>query len=150
MYQFVDRPLDSVGNLTRFLVWAMRDWTKAVEQKTCPPAALNKGFAGIGALPALPDLHMAMVLLNRHSLSQLGMGAMGCPHIVEDEAVLLSLWQGYAQDQRDSAVKTLALLVKNEAVGPLGEAMNAATAKLIAAGFDPETLSGEILKAENE
>ena len=150
MYHFIDRPLDRVGNSARFLVWAMRGWARAVEQGTCPPAALSKGFTAMGALRALPDLHMTMALLNRHGLARIAMGPMGCPHIIEDEAVLLSLWREFAQGHGGRAAATLALFAREEGVAPICEAMTAATAKLITAGFDLTTLSSEIIKEENK
>lgn len=64
MYFFIDRPVESLGNSGRFLLWAMRGWVVAAESGHCPPHALRRGFARMRALSALPPFHVAMALMN--------------------------------------------------------------------------------------
>src|SRR3546814_17316622 len=63
MYAFVDRPVESLCNGGRFLLWAMRAWVSAAERGRCPPRMLHRGFAAVNAAGALPDFHIAMALL---------------------------------------------------------------------------------------
>ena len=43
MYSFVDRPVASLCNVGRFLLWAMRLWVHAAERGRCPPQMLHRG-----------------------------------------------------------------------------------------------------------
>src|SRR3546814_17580594 len=63
MYAFVDRPVESLCNGGRFLLWAMRAWVSAAERGPCPPRMLHRGFAAVNEAGALPDLNIAMALL---------------------------------------------------------------------------------------
>lgn len=68
MYAFLDRSIDELGDGSRFVLWAMRGWIYMLAQRKCPPALLAPAFARMGVLPALPDFHKSMILLNRDGL----------------------------------------------------------------------------------
>lgn len=81
MYDFIDRPVESLDNSGRFILWAMRGWVRAAAQGTCPPAALRRGFAHVNALAALPDFHVALALLNADARETLALAPIGCSRI---------------------------------------------------------------------
>jgi len=136
MYAFVDRPVESLCDGGRFLLWAMRGWTLSAARGRCPPQALHRGFAGLGAAPALPDFHVALALLASDTRTPLVLKPMACPRIGEDEAVLLGLWRAVGAGDAAGARATLALLVADTAAGPILAALTAAAARLDAAGYD--------------
>ncbi len=136
MYAFVDRPVESLCDGGRFLLWAMRGWTLAAARRCCPPQALHRGFAGIGAAAALPDFHVALALLASDARAPLVPKPMACPRIGEDEAMLLGLWRAVGAGDAAGARATLALLVADGAAGPILAALTAAAARLDAAGYD--------------
>lgn len=150
MYAFVDQPVESLSNSGRFLLWAMRGWTRAAEQKICPPRALHRGFAAMNARAALPDFHAAMALLAGDACARLHLFPMACPCIAEDEAILIALWRDAAAGRDAAMAATLSLLVAPGSAGPVANAMRAATAGLAAAGFAmPPALSPTRKHQEN-
>lgn len=148
MYGFVDRPVQNLCDSGRFLLWAMRNWTRAVEQGHCPPRAMAHSFSGMGVLAMLPDFHMAMALINRDGLERIMVAPLEYPRVMEHEAVLLSLWRDLANADFDRMRATLALLIDEDTVQPVARAMTAATAKMVAARFDFSGLTGETVKEE--
>lgn len=143
MYGFVDRPVTSLCNGGRFLLWAMRSWTQAFHRGHCPPHAIARGFGGMGALVAVQDFHIAMALLNRDGLETISVAPLEHSLIMEHEAVLLALWRDLANSDPDRMRATFALLVEEDAIAPLSRAMTLASAKLVAAGFDLGALTAE-------
>jgi hypothetical protein len=141
MYTFVDQPVECLCNGSRFLLWAMRGWAQAVERGICPPMALTRGFSGLGAMTMLPDFHIAMALLNREGREKIAVAPMNCPHIVEDEAILIGIWRDLSLGDIDRVRATLRLMVGEDAVMPVSRVMIASTAKLVLAGFDLSGLS---------
>lgn len=137
MYAFVDQPVARLSHGSRFVLWAMRAWIHAMEKRRCPPAALAPAFAKMDVLPAIPDLQIVMAMMNRDALEQRSFGAIDCGNIHEDEAVMLDLWRDVAFGNADHARATLALLVSDEAIGPIIRAMTEMTAKLTAAALNP-------------
>lgn len=146
MYEFVDCPVGSLCNGGRFLLWAMRSWTKAMECGHCPRHALAGSFAGVGACAALPDFHKAMALLNRHGLEKISIAPITCLRIAEYEAILIGLWRDLADADFNRPRATLALLVHADAISPIAEAMASASAGLMAAGFDLAELAGKSVR----
>ncbi|MCK9542466.1 MAG: hypothetical protein M0R03_10615 [Novosphingobium sp.] len=136
MYDLIDRPVAALRDDARFLLWAMRGWAFTVERGTCPPLALCRGFASIDAQAALPDFHIAMVLLNRHGRDRIALAPLRCRRIVDHEAVLLALWRDLSLARFDKARATLALLVEDTAITPVYRALTAASAKLALAGCE--------------
>ena len=149
MYAFVDRPVESLSNSGRFLLWAMRGWVQAATRGACPPQALHRGFAGVRALAALPDFHVAMALIAADAHYSLEVAPMPCPRIAEDEAVLLGLWRDMSRHDGDHARATLALLVEPGAIAPVVHAMDAALAGLASAGFDLSSFSPRMKHQDN-
>jgi hypothetical protein len=135
MYDFVDQPVERLCNGGRFLLWAMRGWSLAIAQGTCPPVALSRGFAGVGALPALHDFHVAMALLNRDAPDKLNLAPMDCAHIAEDEAVLAGLWRDVALGRTETLRATLELMIGEDGIGPVMRAMATAMTRLTAEGL---------------
>jgi len=146
MYAFVDQPVSNLCNGGRFLLWAMRGWTRAMERGRCPPHALAGGFAGVGALAMLPNFHMAMALFNRDSLEKIVIAPLEHTRIMEDEAVLISIWRNLANFDFDQARATLALLVEDDSIPLIADAIAAASASLAAAGFDLSELTTKTVK----
>jgi len=150
MYAFVDRPVESLRNSGRFLLWAMRGWVGAAERGRCPPQQLHRGFAVVNAAGALPDFHVAMALLGGDTVRTLLLAPMPCLQISEDEAILLGLWRDISLGDAANAHATLALLAEGDSVGPIAKAMGAAVDRLLAAGFDmPALAAGSMTHQES-
>lgn len=141
MYAFVDRPVDSLCNSGRFLLWAMRGWVCAAERGQCPPQRLHRGFVAVNAAGALPDFHVAMALIGSDAAETLLLAPMPCLQISEDEAILLGLWRDISLGDVANARATLALLAEGDSAGPIDKAMGAAIDRLVAAGFDMSALA---------
>jgi hypothetical protein len=141
MYAFVDRPVESLSNSGRFLLWAMRGWVGTAERSQCPTQKLYRGFAAVNAAAALPDFHVAMALLGSDAVETLMLAPMPCRQVSEDEAILLGLWRDFSLGDAANAHATLALLAEGDSVGPIAKAMVAAIDRLIAAGFDMPALA---------
>lgn len=146
MYDFVDRPVESLGNGGRFLLWAMRGWAHATSRGACQPVALTRGFAGVGALAALPAFHTAMALLNRGAHERLNLAPMACTQIAEDEALLVSLWREAALGQDSALRETLGLMIDEATVAPTAQALIAAAERLATVGLAPFEPSCETYK----
>lgn len=146
MYAFVDQPVECLSRSGRFLLWAMRGWATAIERGTCPPVALSRGFAGVNALPALPDFHIAMALLNKDASTPLSLAPMIAEQIMEDEAILIGLWSDLSRGDIDHLRDTLVFVAEADAVSPIARAMTTVMAKLIAAGFEMSELRAQPLK----
>lgn len=136
MYAYIDQPVDRLCNGGRFLLWAMRGWTQA----------LSPGFRSAGALAALPHFHLAMAWLNRGAHEPVAFAPMGCVIIAEDEAILLGLWHALAMGDMDRVRATLELIADKGAISQIMQAMTAAMAQIIAAGFDLSDPSRVTLK----
>lgn len=137
MYDFIDRPVESLGNGGRFLLWAMCGWTHAASRGACQPVALTRGFAGVGALAALPAFPTAMALLNRGARERLNLAPMACAQIAEDEALLAGLWRDAALGHETALRGTLALMIDEGSVAPTAQALTAAAERLAEAGLAP-------------
>lgn len=146
MYAYIDRPVASISNNGRFLLWAMRSWANAIECHFCPLVALSAGFVGVRALPTLPDFHMALTLINKDGLAPIALAPINCCHVVEHEAVLLALWRDLSMGAFERTKTTIALLVSETAVSPVSRAMTLVAAKLMAAGFDLSALTANPMK----
>ena len=149
MYAYVDRPVESLSNNGRFLLWAMRGWTHAATVGRCPPQAIRCGFAGVGALGALPDFHVAMALLASDAVDTIELAPLACGRIAEGEAILLGLWHDLASWQEACARATLAMLASADSVTPIARAMEAAIVRLTLAGFNLSSLSPQMKHQDN-
>ncbi len=129
MYAFVDRPVTSLDEGCRFLVWSMRSWVAVVQRRTCPGPALAPAFAKWRMIAGIQPFLRLMLSLNRDALSQLRFCSLGCNHITEDEAILLAMFVALGRDCATTARDTLALLVDSEALGDcVGAALDVARA----------------------
>ncbi|HWL47645.1 MAG TPA: hypothetical protein VNQ31_08010 [Sphingomonadaceae bacterium] len=140
MYGFVDRPIDELCGSSRFLLWAMRAWTSAVERRMCPPHALTPTFSRLCLMPMLPPFHTAMALLNRDGLANIVFAPIGHARIMEDEAIMLALWRNATLGRRDRCRDTLELLVDHASIAPAEAAIAAGAAALRATGRGPMDL----------
>lgn len=138
MYQFVDRPLASLDDGGRFMVWAMRGWVAAIAVNRCPGTVIATPFARLNMLSGLQPFLRSMALLNRHGLDRMKFCSTRCPHVSEHEAVLLSVACLMAAGRGADAHASVSLLVEEEAAGDLFEAMDALTRAMGAAALHPE------------
>lgn len=137
MYAFVDRPVAELDAGSRLLVWSMRLWVRAVGQRTCPGNAIAPAFAGLSVLTGLQPFLTMMALLNRHGLERFGFCAVQCERVSEHEAILLRLVCAARGPAPQALRDTLDLLVSDEAVAPLLDAIVRLSAALAAVGIDP-------------
>ena len=147
MYEFVDRPVDSLCNGGRFTLWAMRQWARASTWGVYQPAALKDGFAGMGVLDALDDFARAMARLDRDARNKLQLAPMACRRICEHEAVLIALWRDASHGTTARLDATLSLLVHPTATSVLASAMRACAAAFAASGLP---LNGTAPQAQKE
>jgi hypothetical protein len=134
MYAYVDRPVIRLGRGGRFLLHAMRGWLHAAAHGRCPPGLLAPLFARAGALSALPAVNRLMVELNANARGRVAFLPLCAEMIGDDEAVLLQLWQDARLDA-PRAQRTLALLLRPEALGGAFDALLTASARLGEAGL---------------
>lgn len=138
MYQFVDRPLSSLDDGGRFLVWAMRGWVAAMGSRRCPGTVLAAPFSSLNLMSGLQPFLRAMALLNRHGLQHMKFCSARCPHVSEHEAVLLSVACMMGNGRAADANGILALLVEEDAAGELFQSIDALSRAMAAAGMAPE------------
>lgn len=142
MYQFVDQPVERLGNGSRFVLWAMRAWSNATRRHQCPRARVADAFVNMGVGAALPDFHTAMVRL-RPAVPALHVAPLACMHIDEGEAVLLSLWQEVAAGTHEKALETLRLILPAANADLIGESLAGAVDHLRHAGLEPVGLASD-------
>ena len=123
MYQFVDQPTNLLSRGSQLVLWAMRGWTRQLNSGHCPPAALAPGFQRLDIIDALPPFHKMMVLFNHHAARDFAFCCHAVPSIGEDEAVLLGIWQDVATGQIANAEATLAMIVDDDVVSVIAQAM---------------------------
>ena len=76
---------------------------------------------------------------------------MPCLQISEDQAILLGLGHRFSLGKGARACATRALLADGDSVGTIARAMEAATDRLIAAGFDmPALAAGAMTYQESD
>ncbi|MBB4640506.1 hypothetical protein [Rhizorhapis suberifaciens] len=138
MYNLIDRPVTSLPEGSRFLLWAMRAWVTVSRKGDCPPARLASAFLRMSAIEALPHLHIAMSALNYDGRALLEFHCLHRDQIGDDEAVLLHLWSDMAAGNESVAVAVIELLVKEEAVMPLFSAIKATIPGFQAADLNPQ------------
>lgn len=124
MYDFIDRPVTSLDHGGRFLVWSMRRWVKALDDRHCPAAAIGPAFAKWKMIKGLQPFHRAMLIFNARGLETFHFCPLPCNHVSEHEAIILSLVCSL-RDSRPLAVRdTLALLVEEDHIGDMLEALS--------------------------
>lgn len=123
MYQFLDRSAADLASVDQLLLSAMRQWVATIRAGRCPCSVLGPVLRGRGLVHMLPDLNMAMLLLERENLSQLRFKPPFTAEIGDDEALLLSLHalaRAGAQPRVDAVIEQI---VKPEARLPLSVAV---------------------------
>ena len=124
MYDFVDRKLTRLDEGGRFLVWSMRLWVTALGLGQCPSPSIAPAFARWHAIGALPPFLRLMTLLNRDALESLHFCSLPCDHVSEHEAIVLALTCA-TQERRYASVRdTLALLVAEDSIGTVLDALS--------------------------
>ena len=91
MYAYLDRPIATLDQGSKILIWAMRQWTATVEKRGCPVAALGKSLADRGLIAALAPFHRMMGLLATHARQDLPFTTFCAPLVSEGEALVLAL-----------------------------------------------------------
>ncbi|MCJ2185560.1 hypothetical protein [Novosphingobium beihaiensis] len=137
MYQYVDRPLSTLDEGGRFLVWSMRAWVTAIGHKRCPARMLAPAFAKWRMIGGLQAFHRTMLLFNRDALETFAFCSLSCPHVSEHEAVILELVTSMRDRGPQATRDTLELLVAEESVGDMLEALSRLGAVLAIAGIFP-------------
>lgn len=118
MYDFVDKPIMSLGKGGQFLVWSMRAWVSALGQHKCPVPAIAPAFAKRNMIGALQPFHLAMVILNRDGQQNFGFAPIPCGFVSEHEAILLSFFRAFRDSRPDVVRATAEMLVAEDAVHP--------------------------------
>lgn len=137
MYQYVDRPLSTLDEGCRFLVWSMRAWVTAIGHQRCPAQLLAPAFARWRMIGGLQPFHRAMVLFNREALETFAFCPMACDHVSEHEAVILELVTSLRDRGAMATRDTLELLVGEDTVGDVLETLSRLGAALAIAGIFP-------------
>jgi hypothetical protein len=123
VYEYLDRSAADLAPADQLLLSVMRQWVACVRAGRCPCSALGPVLLGQGLAEMLPDLNMAMLLLEREGLSQLRFKPPFAAEIGDDEALLLSLHTlagAGAQPRVDAVIEQI---VKPEARLPLSVAV---------------------------
>lgn len=142
MYQYVDRPLTSMDEGCRFLVWAMRAWVTAIGHQRCPAQMLAPAFAKWRMIGGLQPFHRAMTLFNREALETFAFCPLACNHASEHEAVILELVTSLRDRGPCATRATLELVVQEDAVGDLLETLARLGAAMAVAGIFPGAPEG--------
>jgi hypothetical protein len=137
MYDFVDRPVTSLDQGGRFLIWSMRAWVKSMHDSRCPCTAIGPAFAKSKMIAGLPSLHRMMLIFNRNALETFRFCALECNRISEHEALILSFVHAMRMARPDVVRETLALVVEEDAVTDLVEAIVALGRSMAESGIFP-------------
>ncbi|MBT0669396.1 hypothetical protein HT136_13575 [Novosphingobium profundi] len=137
MYQYVDRPLSTLDEGCRFLVWSMRAWVTAIGKRHCPAQMLAPAFAKWRMIGALQPFHRAMLLLNREALETFQFCPVGCDHVSEHEAILLELVSSLRDRGPAPTRTTLEMVVAEDAVGDMLATLGRIGSALAIAGIFP-------------
>lgn len=137
MYQFVDRPLETLDPGCRFVTWSMRAWVSTLTQKACPARHLAQPFARWRMIGGLQPFHRLMLVLNRDALDFLHFHPLPCPRVSEHEALVLAILTALARGDATQARDTLTLLVAEDGVGDALDALVSLSAALAIAGLLP-------------
>lgn len=137
MYDFLDRPVTSLDNGGRFLIWSMRSWVKAMSDRQCPATIVGAAFARWDMIRGLQPFLRMMTVFNRHGLETFQFCALPCNHVSEHEAIIVSLMCSVRDARPDMLHDTLTLLVEEESIGDLLEALTALGDSMDSAGICP-------------
>lgn len=114
MYQYLDRPADTLDATDRLLLWSMRQWVARVRAGRWPCAAIGPVLASQGRADMMGDLNMAMALLDHEGLGERRFMALDSAHLSDDESLLLALFACARDDRNDAAAAIIETLIKPE------------------------------------
>lgn len=123
MYEYVDRPVAGLESGNRFLIWAMRHWVQAMHERHCPPCVIGPAFVKWKMVAGLAPFQAMMATLNMHALRDINFAPAQCGLVSEDEAMLLAMIGGIGGRSPGAMAETLALIIDEEQVKPLQDAM---------------------------
>ena len=138
MYDFIDQRIMSLDRGGQFLVWSMRNWVLAIQNRQCPPNAIGPAFAKWGMIGALPHFHLVMMILCKDGLNQLQFAPADCLQVSDDEAMLLSLFRSLRDDQPEQVSAMIDLLVPESFAAHMLAALTAMAMRLAEANLIPE------------
>lgn len=138
MYDFIDQRVTTLDRGGQFLVWSMRNWVLAVQNRQCPPNAIGSAFAKWGMIGALPHFHMAMMILSKEGLETLQFSPPACMQISDDEAMMLALFRSLRDDLPDQVRAMTELLATEGFAAPLFAALTAVSMRLAESSLIPE------------
>lgn len=132
MYRYLDRPILELAPGAALLIRTMREWVAATQAGRCPcrTTAHRFGAAGLGGVA--PDFGLVMATLNRDSLGSLHFLPPGCARVGEDEARLLTLFDGPVEGDGKTFKRLAAALVDEVAVPRLMRAVAIVAAQIAA------------------
>jgi hypothetical protein len=137
MYEFIDRPVTSLDHGGRFLIWATRNWVKAVNDRVCPASVIAGAFRKWDMLSGLQPFLRMMAVFNRHGLENFQFCALACNHVSEHEAIIISLIVSLRDGRPEAVRKTIGLLVDEDGIGDLISALSTLGRAMDAAGIYP-------------
>lgn len=137
MYAFVDRPVLSLDHGGRFLIWTVRNWVTAMAEGRCAAAAVGPAFAKWNLMRAFAPFHRMLTLLNLHGLQTFSVAPLQCRHVAEHEALFLAILTGVERRQPAVLHGTATLMVEEEHVPALIEAVAELGGAMLTAGFFP-------------
>lgn len=123
LYAYIDRSADELAPADQLLLSVMRQWVASARAGRCPCSALGPVLHNQGLGDMLPDLNMAMLLLEREGLSQLRFKPPFASEIGDDEALLLSLHALARAGAQPRVNAVIEQIVKPEARLPLSVAV---------------------------
>jgi len=138
MYDFIDQRVNTLDRGGQFLIWSMRNWVLAIQNRQCPPNAIGPAFAKWGMIGALPHFHMSMMILSKEGLETLQFSPPACLQISDDEAMILSLFRSLRDDLPDQVRAMTELLVTEGFAAPLFAALTAVSMRLTENNLIPE------------
>ena len=117
MYEYLDRAVASLERGECFLIWSMRSWVSVMRNGRCAAPALAPAFARWDMIRGLQPFARFMLLLDREALQPLALCKLECRTVAEHEALVLAMVRRCAADDPCRTRDTLALFVREEAVG---------------------------------
>lgn len=137
MYEFVDRPIAALDHGSRFLIWTLRNWVKALVDGRCPAAAIGPAFVKWDMMAAFPPFHRLLSALNTHGSQTLAVAPVECRRVSEHEAIFLSLISGLEQRRPDVMHDTVAMLVEEQYISTVLSAISTLGGAMLEAGIFP-------------
>ncbi len=137
MYEFVDRPIIALDHGSRFLVWTLRNWVKALADGRCPAAAIGPAFAKWDMMAAFPSFHRMLSVLNAYGTQTLAVAPVECRRVSEHEAIFLSLIASLEQRRPEIVRDTVAMLVEEDHIGTVLAALSTLGGAMLEAGIFP-------------